>query len=131
MGQPIKPTGTQELQQILAELNLAGGFTVSVLTDAQGLAFASAYLEGADPERQSAVVALVQKTASRAARQLGMDNAEEFSLFATDGSRLVCRSFQVNEFALMLAVMAPNKERTYRRAMNQAIHKIEQAWKQL
>lgn len=125
----VTPTsGSAEIGRLLAEMNTDGGFTISVLTDRQGLAIASAAGEGNDPDRQSAIVALVQKTASQASTHLGII-ADEVSLSAADGQRLVCRPFDVNGNTLILAVMISARSQSYRRLTNQTIRRITQVWK--
>ena len=138
LSEPAPMTGSQVLNQLLNKLNQEGGFAISVLTDNHGLALASAS-NGLDPDVHSAVVAQVQKTTSQFSMQLGMAQAEEIVLNDTNGQRLVCRPFtvqrkgdspgqeQVDE--LILAVMVPGKDQTYRRATNQAISEIHRIWK--
>jgi predicted regulator of Ras-like GTPase activity (Roadblock/LC7/MglB family) len=126
-------SGSVQMNRLLAQLNEEGGFPISVLTDSQGLTIASAAKDGWDPERQSAVAAFMQKTILQVSKQLGMAGADEISFFDTNGQHLVCRLFTVNDHGLILAVMAPDRDHTYRRATNHAviwIHKIwEQFWK--
>ncbi len=123
-------SGSLRLNQCLAEMNEKGGFPISVITDAQGLAIASASQEGMDTERQSAVVASIQKMAGQVSRQLGLGATEEITLHTENGQRLVCRPFQVNGHELILAVIVPGKDSSYRRASNLAISQIRQTWKQ-
>jgi predicted regulator of Ras-like GTPase activity (Roadblock/LC7/MglB family) len=111
-------------------MNQEGGFPITVLTDAQGLAIASASSDGTDPERQSAVVAFVQKTAVQVFKQLGLGAADEIALNAENGQRLICRPFQVSEHELILAVLVPEKNLAYRRATNNAVSEIRRTWKQ-
>jgi predicted regulator of Ras-like GTPase activity (Roadblock/LC7/MglB family) len=123
-------SGSGKLNQLLAEMNQNGGFPISVLTDAQGLAIASSAHSGMDTDRQSAVVASIQKMAGQVARQLGMGATDEIALNDENGQRLICRPFQVNDHELILAVIVPGKGASYRRATNQAINDIRQTWKQ-
>lgn len=123
-------SGSSKLNQLLVEMNQKGRFPISVLTDSQGLAIASAAERGLDTDRQSAVVAFVQKTVSQVTRQLGMGAADEIALNDENGQRLVCRPFQVNGHELILAIMVSEKDASYRRATNQAIHEIRETWKQ-
>jgi predicted regulator of Ras-like GTPase activity (Roadblock/LC7/MglB family) len=123
-------SGSDKLNQLLAEMNQNGGFPISVLTDAQGLAIASSAHSGMDTDRQSAVVASVQKMAGQVARQLGMGTTDEIALNYENGQRLICRPFQVNGHELILAVIVPEKDVSYRRATNQAINDIRRTWKQ-
>lgn len=123
-------SGSTKLNRLLAEMNEKGRFPVSVLTDAQGLAIASASNNGMDTDHQSAVVALVQKMAGQVVRQLGMAATDEIALNDENGQRLICRPFQVHEHELILAVIVPEKEISYRRATNQTINDIRRTWKQ-
>lgn len=128
-NQPGAKSGSSRLSEILQEMNEAGGFSISVLTDRHGFPLASASRAGDDPDTQSAVVALIQKTATQASNQLGIGQTDEITLFDNDGNRLVCRPFQVNEHQLILAVRIDDRRKAYRRLTNQAIRKIAQAWR--
>ncbi|MEW5867698.1 MAG: hypothetical protein AB1894_00355 [Chloroflexota bacterium] len=121
-------SGSSELRKLLADMNQTGGFIISVLTDRQGLPIAFAAAPGSDPERQSAVVALVQKTAAQASTHLGI-TTDEISLNAVDGQRLVCRPFEINGNTLILAVMVAERSHSYRRLTNQTIRRIAEVWK--
>ena len=129
MSQTENKRGSSQLSEILREMNEAGGFSISVLTDRHGFPLASAARDGNDADTQSAVVALIQKTATQAANQLGIGQADEITLFDEAGNRLVCRPFQVNEHQLILAVRIDDRHKAYRRLTNQAIRKISQAWR--
>ncbi|MBE7470093.1 MAG: hypothetical protein HS114_13250 [Anaerolineales bacterium] len=129
MTQTNTKSGSTELARLLAEMNKAGEFPIAVLTDRHGFPIASAAAPGQDPETQSAVVALVQKTAAQVRDQLGMAQTDEISLYDTNGQRLVCRPISVNGHDLILAVLVPNKTASYRRLTNQAISAIRRAWK--
>ncbi len=121
---------TNELNRLLAQLNQDGGFTISVLTDSQGLPIAAAGKDGLDSERQSAIVAMIQKTVSQVGNRLGMTEAEEISIYDSLGQRLVCRSFSANSHSLILAVTIPGSQITYRRLTRQAIAAITRIWYQ-
>lgn len=129
MTQTNTKSGSTELARLLAEMNKAGEFPIAVLTDRHGFPIASAAAPGQDPETQSAVVALVQKTAAQVRDQLGMAQTDEISLYDTSGQRLVCRPISVNGHDLILAVLVPNKTASYRRLTNQAVSAIRRAWK--
>ncbi|MCB0191102.1 MAG: hypothetical protein KDJ65_04090 [Anaerolineae bacterium] len=122
-------TGSTEIARLLAEMNEKGGFPISVLTDRQGFPIASAANPDQDPDTQSAVVALVQKTASQVSNQLGMAQTDEISLYDAKGRRLVCRPFNANKHEMILAVIIPTKEQSYRRLTNQAVSAIRRQWK--
>lgn len=126
-----KPTksGSTELAKLLANMNEEGGFPVAVLTDRHGFPIASAAGPGQDPEMKSAVVALIQKTATQVSSQLGMAQTDEISLFDTEGRRLVCRPFNANGHDMILAILVPDKNQSYRRLTNQAVTAIQRQWK--
>lgn len=121
--------GSTELAKLLAEMNERGGFPIAVLTDRHGFPIASAAGPGQNPEAQSAVVALVQKTAAQVRDQLGMAQTDEISLFDTTGQRLVCRPINANGHEMILAVLVPDKDKSYRRLTNQTISAIRRLWK--
>lgn len=123
------PSGSTGLAKVLAEMNEKGGFPIAVVTDRHGFPIASAAGPGEDPDIQSAVVALVQKTATQASDQLGMAQTDEISLYDTDGRRLVCRPFSVNGHNMILAVLIPGRNQSYRRLTNQAVSAIQRQWK--
>lgn len=125
MTQPV--SGSSKLCQVLEELNQEGGYSIAVLTDSQGLTIASATMPGLDPERQSAVAALVHKAVDQAASRLGMD-MEEICLNASGGQRLVCRAFDAGSSQLILAVLMNNRQQTHRRLTGRAIHSIASIW---
>ncbi len=120
--------GTTKLNQLLEEMNAQGGFPIAVLTDRDGLPIASAMVPGQDMDRQSAVVAMVQRTAVQVQERLGMAETDEISVFDAAGRRLVCRPFQIQGQDLILAVLVPDKGKKYRRLTNQALVAIRQLW---
>lgn len=122
-------SGSTELAQILADMNEQGGFPIAVITDRHGFPIASAAAPGQDPDTQSAVVALVQKTATQVRNQLGMSQTDEISLFDTEGRRLVCRPFSANGHEMILAVLVTDKNQSYRRLTNTAVNAIRRQWK--
>ncbi len=120
--------GPTRLNQLLQEMNAQGGFPIAVLTDRDGLPIASVMEPGQDMDRQSAVVAMVQRTAVQVQERLGMAATDEISVFDAEGRRLVCRPFQVQGQDMILAVLVPDKEKKYRRLTNQALVAIRQLW---
>jgi predicted regulator of Ras-like GTPase activity (Roadblock/LC7/MglB family) len=123
-------SGTKDLNNILASLNKEGGFSVSLLTDEQGLAIASASEETTDSDTQSAVVAMVKKNVLQVGKRLSMAQAEEMMLHTVDGQRLIVRFFNANHHNLILAITVPNKSQSYRRLTSQAIADIRRVWSQ-
>jgi len=122
-------SGSAQLNELLAKMNTEGEFPISVVTDAQGLPIAWAASQGMDPERQSAVVALIQKAATQVSKQLGMADTDEISFFDSNGQHLVCRPLLVGDFQLILAVLVPDRDHTYRRVTNHAVSEIRRIWK--
>lgn len=122
-------SGSTQLNSLLTQINTEGQFPISVLTDFQGLAIAWAASNGMDPERQSAVVAFIQKAAVQVSSQLGMAETDEISFYDVNGQHLVCRPFHVNEYGLILAVIVPYRSHSYRRATNHAVREIRNIWK--
>ena len=121
-------SGSNELNQLLKAMNKAGGFPIALITDSQGLALASAAVEGMNADKQSAVAAFIQKMAVQVSKQLGFARSEEISLVDTDGKHLICRSFKANNFDLILSVMVPDRATSYRRITSSAIRKIIEVW---
>jgi predicted regulator of Ras-like GTPase activity (Roadblock/LC7/MglB family) len=121
-------SGSNELIQILEEMNKEGGFPISIITDSQGLPLASFANEGMNADKQSAVVAFIQKTAVQVSKQLGFSGSEEISLLDTEGKHLICRSFKANNFELILSIMVPDRSTSYRRITSVAIKKIINVW---
>jgi hypothetical protein len=122
------PSGSEQMNSLLARMNQEEGFPISVLSDSQGLTIAFAATPGRDPERQSAAVAYMQKAAGLVGRQLGMTEPDEISFSDLTGLRLVCRPFDMDEYRLILAVLVPGRSRSYRRATNLAIQEVRRIW---
>lgn len=123
-------SGSEILANILRNMNQQGNFPMSVLTDKEGLPIASAFSNGSDPDRQSAVVAFLQKTAIQVSRQLGMEEIEEISFRYVDGQHLVCRPVNIDTSKLILAFIISDRDQSYRRTTNHAVAAIRQVWKQ-
>lgn len=122
-------SGSVQIARLLTEMNDAGGYPISVVTDRQGFPIASAAGPDEDPDTQSAVVALVQKTAAQVSQQLGMAQTDEISLFDEAGRRLVCRPFSANGHNMILAVSIPSRHQSYRRLTTQTVRQIQRIWK--
>jgi predicted regulator of Ras-like GTPase activity (Roadblock/LC7/MglB family) len=125
----LSQSGSTKLAAVLEDMNERGGFLISLLTDQQGFPIASAAAPGQDPQSQAAVVALIQKTAVRVQSQLGMTQTDEISLFDANGRRLVCRPFNIRGHDMILAVLVPDKNQSYRRLTNNAVNAIQHCWK--
>jgi predicted regulator of Ras-like GTPase activity (Roadblock/LC7/MglB family) len=122
-------SGTEILSSILSEMNVESGFSISVLTDKEGLPIAWASDTASDPERQSAVVAFVQKTAVQVSKQLDMAEAEEIAFSWEDGQHFICRPFKIDGNGFILAVLISSRNQSYRRAPHTAIVNIQKMWK--
>ncbi len=123
-------SGSFELTQVLEKMNEEGGFSISILTDSQGLTIASASKDGLDSEQQSAIVAIIQKTIGQVSKRLGMVQTDEISFYDTIGQRIVCRPFSTNSHELILAVRLYGKQKSFRRLTNQAMARIRNIWSQ-
>ncbi len=122
-------SGSAELSQLLADMNERGGFPVSVLTDRNGFTIAAAAVPGQDPHMQAAAVALMQKTSAQVRDQLSMAQTDEVSVHDATGKRLVCRPFRAGSHDMILAVLVPDKQKSYRRLTNMTVDAIRQLWK--
>ena len=129
MTKNLEFSGSTEIAEILASMNEEGAFLISVLTDLAGFPIAWAAVSEQDPDMQSAVVALIQKTARQVRDQLGMAQMDEISVFDAKGQRLVCRPFNANGHELILAVLIPQRDQTYRRLTNRSVRAIQIGWK--
>jgi hypothetical protein len=58
-----------------------------------------------------------------------MAQTDEISLYDSQGQRLVCRPFVANGYDMILAIIVPTKQQSYRRLTNQAIRNIKEAWR--
>jgi predicted regulator of Ras-like GTPase activity (Roadblock/LC7/MglB family) len=125
----ISNFGSNQLNSALAEINAEGNFPIAVITDLEGFPIAWAAASDQDPDMQAAVVALIQKTAAQVREQLGMAQTDEVSVYDRQGQRLVCRPFEANQHALILAVLVPDKQQAYRRLTNNAIRTIQRSWR--
>jgi hypothetical protein len=121
-------SGSERMNNLLARMNAECGYPISVLSDLQGLTIAFAAAPDRDPERQSAAVAYMQRAAALVGRQLGMAEPDEISFFDSGGQRLVCRPFDMEEYRLILAVLVPGRDRSYRRATNLAMEEVRRIW---
>lgn len=121
------PSSTH-LTQILTEMNLEGNFPMAVLADRDGLPIAAVAGAEQNSEKQSALVAMVQRAVTQAQSQLGMAETDEFSLFDAQGTRLVCRPFSAGGQTMILAITVPDKKLPYRRLTTRAIRAIQQLW---
>jgi predicted regulator of Ras-like GTPase activity (Roadblock/LC7/MglB family) len=117
-----------DLNRLLTQMNTEGGFHLSVLTDLQGFSIAFAANEKLDPDKQAAVIALIQKMTVQVSKQLGMGLTEEIMIHDTDGHCLVCRPFAVSGYSLILGIMLNSRQQPYRRLTNRAIQDICQVW---
>jgi predicted regulator of Ras-like GTPase activity (Roadblock/LC7/MglB family) len=122
-------TDNTEISRLLAKMNQEGGFDLSVLTDHEGLPIASAAEPDQDPEVHAAVVALVQKTALQVRNYIGFASTNEIMMNDIRGRRLVCRPFYIKGHEFILAVLIPDKTKTYRRLTNSAVNRIQKLWK--
>jgi predicted regulator of Ras-like GTPase activity (Roadblock/LC7/MglB family) len=124
---PHEPSPTR-LVQLLREMISEGNFSMAVLADRDGLLIAAVTDDEQSSEAQSVAAALLQRAFVQVQSQLGMAETDEFSLFDVNGTRWVCRPFQVGEQTMILAVIVPNRNHPYRRLTTRTIHAIQQLW---
>ncbi len=129
MTNSVPKAGSAELSQLLEDMNERGGFPVSVLTDRNGFTIAAAAAPGQDPEMQAAAVALVQKTSAQVRDQLSMAPTDEISVYDATGKRLVCRPFKAGSHDMILAVLVPERAKSYRRLTNSTVDAVRRLWK--
>jgi len=120
--------GTTKLSQILEELNASGQFAMSVLADSDGLPIAYAAAPGQSADKESAVAALMQRVSSQAREQLGMAETNEIVVYDAAGRRLICRPLTINGNGMILAIIVPQRDQSYRRALKRAVEQLKQMW---
>ena len=116
----------QNLQKTLNDLNIEGGFEITVLTDQNGLPIASSAGDSDEIDMQAAVVSKVEKIISQIKPQLGMAATDEIALNDVNGKKLICRSFVVGDGEMTLAILINSRNKTYRRLTNKVIIQIQQ-----
>lgn len=117
-----------DLNTLLAGMNKEGGFILSVLTDSQGFSIAFAANHVLDPDKEAAVIAVIQKTTIQVSKQLGMSATEEVMIHDTDGNCLICRPFEVGGYNLILGIMLNGRNQSYRRLTKRVMMDISQIW---
>lgn len=113
------------LHKLLNDLNTDGGFSITVLTDQNGLPIASSAGDSDDIDMQAAVVSKVEKIISQVKPQLGMAAMDEIAVNDVNGKKLVCRSFVANQVEFTLAILMDSRNKAYRRLTNKAIAAIQ------
>jgi hypothetical protein len=124
-------SGPRQLGKLLSQFIQDGGFSICVLTDQNGLPIASASQNGHDPDRQAAVMGLIQRNvAAVAAQGLGFAMADEIAFNYDQGQRLICKFFKAGNHDLILALTVADRNKTYRRLTRALIGAIRQTWQQ-
>ncbi len=114
--------------KILAQMNVEGEFTSSVLVSEDGLPVAEAPVASAyDGKTVAAMMTLGREFVLQTRHHLGLNEVDEVSIVVNDRSRLVCRYFAINDKPFVLVIMAPPGQ-TYRRLSTRAIQAIIAAW---
>ena len=121
-------SSSNPLAQVLSDLTRDAQLPAATLSSKDGLLIASSTINGDSPTKQSAVVAKLAEAANLVRSQLTIGTPSEFSFFAEDGKRLVCRPFDLNGHEMILAIVIPNRGQPYRRATNRAIARLRSAW---
>lgn len=120
-----KRINLEQWSRILQELIQEGGFPIAMLTDQYGAPIVCATSSDEDPELTAYTASLIQKTAFQASGRLSSNQTDEIIVYEPNESRLICRPFPFGNHILFLAVLVPEKERTYRRLMNRTITAIQ------
>lgn len=115
-----------KVQDIIQQLGQQPGFIAAVLTDASGFPLASSS-GGGTADAPAAIAAMIQRVAEQARSHVGLGAMDEVTMNDEAGQRLVCRWFTAGDHKLILAVKV-SPQVAYRRATNQAIKQIKQAW---
>ncbi len=123
-----KQSVTDTLTKLLLEMNQAGDFLVSMVTDVNGFPIVFATREDFDTERLSATIAMVKKTISQNEKRLGISATAEISIVDSDNQLLICRSFTARTHELTLAVLMANRQQSYRRITTHTMNEISRVW---
>jgi predicted regulator of Ras-like GTPase activity (Roadblock/LC7/MglB family) len=118
----------QTIQQFLNERSTNSGFLATVLTDSDGLPLISNTLDETRLDEMLASAApLIRRTVQRSNERAGFSQAYEIVINNNDHSKLTCRFFEINNQALILICVVPNKM-AYRQIMNQMIRIVSENW---
>jgi predicted regulator of Ras-like GTPase activity (Roadblock/LC7/MglB family) len=128
MTPPSPENGPEQLNRLLSQFVQDGGFSICVLTDRNGLPIASACDREMDPERQAAIVGLIEKNGVVVAEGLGFERASEISFSYDRGRRLICKFFQAGGHDLILALTVEERQKTYRRSLKRLAASIRDVW---
>lgn len=123
-----KQSTTDTLTKLLEDMNQAGDFLVSMVTDINGFPVVYATREGFDTERLGATISMVKKTISQNEKRLGISATSEISIVDSDGLLLICRSFTARAHELTLAVLMANRQQSYRRITTHTMNEISRVW---
>lgn len=124
----LEKSGFDMLTNVLFDLNNSGNFSLSILTDKDGLPIVSASSDGTVPEKQAAVIGFIRKTSVQVSKLLGWAELDEITYTFANGHILVSRPFFVKENQLTLASIVNNKDSKYQDLMSMAIVEIQKAW---
>ncbi len=117
-----------EISKLLAQMNDAGGFLISILTDHHGFPIASAARAGQDANNQSAVVAMVQKSTAHIHDHLGMGKVDLIQLSDEKGRNLIIRTFTIKKQEYMLAVLTPDRKTAFKTLIRNVVKQITTNW---
>lgn len=124
----LDKSGFDMLTNVLFDMNNTGDFSLSILTDKDGLPIVSASSDGSVPEKQAAVIGFIRKSSVQVSKLLGWADLEEITYTFSNGFILVSRPFYVKDNQLTLASIVKNKDIHYREIMTMAITEIQKAW---
>ncbi len=124
----LEKSGFDMLTNVLFDMNNTGDFSLSILTDKDGLPIVSASSDGSVPEKQAAVIGFIRKSSVQVGKLLGWEELEEITYSFSNGLVLVSRPFFVKDNQLTLASIVKNKDGQFRAIMTMAITEIQKAW---
>jgi predicted regulator of Ras-like GTPase activity (Roadblock/LC7/MglB family) len=115
-----------QLNAILQETCIVHGFELAVLTDMDGFALAYAGTSLHEMEAVAATGAVAWQLVQRMQEHIGFEGAEEYTLAAKRGKRLVCRIFALGNHQRMMVVLLLPMSHAYRRGMTRLVQQLKQ-----
>ena len=125
-----EPTLENRLTSLLAQMNEAGGYPLSLVCTEQGLLVA-AVGEHERTEVAAGLTALFDDIVHRATRDLEMTRVDEFTVVDDTGLRYVVRPLPQPGTTRLFLVVAVPRRRTWRRHTNRLVSAIEKLMRPL
>jgi len=121
----LGPLGTR-IGEILLSTNKEAGFLMSLVCDDSGLLLAVAG-EGADEDQLAGLTSLFDDIATRARRDIGLQQVDEVTMFDAEWGRYVIRPLPIHtggRFFLVVRVPARSTWRRYTNKLKREITKL-------